>query len=113
MIEHSLLSSYEIRLTKKETNKPRFDPQYDMELTVLREILKSISNGLDYASYYDLSAFFENLPLYCNKKNYKDITQAELELSFKKFFFSALNIYHFYFNIGQSNKDLHEYVIGS
>ena len=74
-----------------------------MELTSINEMLKSIPNAPDYASYQDLSTFYE----------YKDIIQQELESSFKKFFFSAPNVYDFYFNIGQSDKDLNGFVIGS
>jgi hypothetical protein len=98
---------------QRKRKKPKFNPQYLLELTNLNEMLKTIPNGLKYASYQDLFDFFENLLSYCKKKNYRDISRSELETSFKKLFFSTPNFYDFYFRIGQSNQDLREYKIGN
>jgi hypothetical protein len=98
---------------QRKRKKPKFNPQYILELTNLNEMLKTIPSGLQYASFQDLFDFFENLLYYCKKKNYSDISQRELETSFKELFFSTPNFYDFYFKIGQSNQDLHEYKIGN
>jgi hypothetical protein len=97
---------------QRKRKKPKFNPQYLIELTNLNEMLKTIPNGLKYASFQDLFDFFENLLSYCKKKNYSDISRSELESRFKELFFNAPNFYDFYFRIGQSNQDLQEYKIG-